>query len=287
MINSAVKSQPPVAHDTGRIAARFAALKTGQKKGMVAFITAGDPDLDTSAKILAGLSKAGVDIIELGVPFSDPMADGPIIQAANLRAFKAGITLAKVLGMVQEFRKNDGETPIVLMGYYNPIYAYGVEKFLEDAKGAGVDGLIVVDLPPEEDAELCEPAMRHGLNFIRLVTPTTDAKRLPAVLHNASGFLYYVSVAGITGSKAIDTTPVAAAIKELRGHTQLPVAVGFGITTPEQARTVAQTADAAVIGSAIINRIVSNLDGEGRAKPGLAEDVLSFVETLAKAAHNR
>ena len=263
-----------------RIPARFAALKAQSRPAFVSFITAGDPDLETSAKILAGLPKAGVDIIELGMPFSDPMADGPAIQAANLRAFKAGITLPKVLDLVRGFRKNDTETPLVLMGYYNPIYVYGAEKFLADAKAAGVDGLIVVDLPPEEDAELCEPAQKHGLNFIRLVTPTTDAKRLPTVLRNASGFLYYVSVTGITGQKEIDSAPVRQALDALRQKTTLPIAVGFGITSPDQARAIGAFADGVVVGSAIVKRIESNLDGEGRARTGLVEDVLSFVKTL-------
>ncbi len=275
------------AGEGGRIAARFAALKEKKQSGLVSFITAGDPDLDTCAKLLAGLPKAGVDLIELGMPFSDPMADGPAIQTANLRAFKAGIKLGKVLDLVRQFRKTDADTPLVLMGYYNPVYIYGVEKFLTDAKEAGVDGLIIVDLPPEEDSEMCEPAARHGLNFIRLVTPTTDAKRLPVVLRNASGFLYYVSITGITGSKVISAAPVQAAIAELRKHTKLPVAVGFGITTPEQARDIAKNADAVVVGSAIVNRIANNLDADGKAKAGLVEDVLGFVESLAKAAHNR
>lgn len=281
----AVASQSAV-QDTGRIAARFAALKAQKKSGLVTFITAGDPDLEICAKILVGLPKAGADIIELGMPFSDPMADGPTIQNANLRAFKAGINSHTYLDLVRQFRKTDSETPVVLMGYYNPIYAYGVEKFLKDAKEAGIDGLIVVDLPPEEDAELCEPAIRHGLNFIRLVTPTTDAKRLPVVLKSASGFLYYVSMAGITGSKSVDAAPVQKAIAELRRHSSLPIAVGFGITTPEQARGIGQNADAAVVGSAIINLIASNLDAQGKAKPGLVADVLSFVESLAKAVHH-
>jgi len=285
-VKTAAASQPVVIADTGRLAARFIALKVKKHGGLVSFITAGDPDLETSAKILTGLPKAGADIIEIGVPFSDPMADGTAIQAANARAFKAGITLKKVIEMVREFRKIDTETPIILMGYYNPVYAYGAENFLKDAKDAGVDGLIVVDLPPEEDSELCEPAQAHGLNFIRLITPTTDAKRLPAVLKNASGFLYYVSVTGITGSKAVDAKPVEAAVKELRKHISLPMAVGFGISTPDQAKAVTQFADAAVVGSAIINRIAANLDAEGKSKPGLVEDVLGFVGTLAKAVHH-
>ncbi|MGE3623519.1 MAG: tryptophan synthase subunit alpha [Bdellovibrionales bacterium] len=268
-----------------RIAARFASLKAQKKTGFITFITAGDPDMETSAKILAGLPKAGADIIELGMPFSDPMADGPAIQAANLRALKAGMTLAKVLELVRGFRKQDNETPMVLMGYYNPVYRYGVEKFLTEAKSAGVDGLIIVDLPPEEDPEMCLPSAKAGINFIRLVTPTSDARRLRVILKNASGFLYYVSVTGITGSKKISAEPVRKAIEELRRHTALPVAVGFGISSPEEAGAIAQFSDAVVIGSAIVNRIATQLDGHGKPQSGLAANVLQFVETLAKAAH--
>lgn len=271
---------------SSRIEQRFADLKAKGKKALVTFITAGDPDLDTSAKILAGLPKAGADIIEISVPFSDPMADGPTIQLANLRAFKAGISLVKVLAMVSEFRKKNQDTPIVLMGYYNPIYVYGVEKFLAAAKEAGVDGLIVVDLPPEEDAELCEPAQKYGLNFIRLVTPTTDAKRLPAVLKSASGFLYYVSIAGITGTKQADTAFVKKAVEELRKHTSLPVAIGFGISTPEQAKAMADAADGAIVGSAIVGRIAEHLTASGKPKAGLVKNVLGFVGDLAKAVHS-
>ncbi|MDX2028046.1 MAG: tryptophan synthase subunit alpha [Alphaproteobacteria bacterium] len=270
---------------SNRIAGRFAVLKEKKQSGLITFITAGDPDLDTCAKLLAELPKAGADIIELGMPFSDPMADGPAIQAANLRALKRGVTLPKILDLVRNFRKQDTNTPLVLMGYYNPIYAYGVEKFLREAKEAGVDGLIIVDLPPEEDSELCLPAIQQGLNFIRLITPTTDARRLPSILKNASGFLYYVSVTGITGGKSAQMEPVQKAIAELRKHTALPVAVGFGITTPEQARGLAQAADAVVIGSAIVTRIAANLDEQGRAKSELVGDVLGFVEGLAKALH--
>lgn len=270
-----------------RITKKFAALKEKKQSGFVTFITAGDPDIATCAKLLEGLPKAGADIIELGMPFSDPMADGEAIQLANIRAFKAGITLKKVLELVRGFRKTDNETPIVLMGYYNPIYAYGPEKFLKDAKEAGADGLIIVDLPPEEDDELCVPAAKHGLNFIRLVTPTTDAKRLPQVLKGASGFLYYVSIAGITGTKAVSADKVEKAVAELRKHTKLPVAVGFGITTPEQAKAISCVADAAVVGSAIVNRIAAGLDGAGKPKASLTSDVLGFVNELAKAAHSR
>jgi tryptophan synthase alpha chain len=286
-VKNAAAPQPVASNETSRLTARFATLKAKKQSGLVTFITAGDPDLETSAKILAGLPKAGVDIIELGMPFSDPMADGPAIQLANMRAFKAGITLKKTLEMARQFRKSDSETPLVLMGYYNPIYSYGPENFLKDAKAAGVDGLIIVDLPPEEDAELCAPAEKHGLNFIRLVTPTTDEKRLPAVLHNASGFLYYVSFTGVTGSKTVSEGPVRAALTTLRQHTQLPVAVGFGITKPEEAKNIAQFADAVVVGSAIVNRIAAGLDTHGTPKAGLAEEVLGFIETLAKAVHNR
>lgn len=270
---------------TGRIEKRFAALKAKGKKALVTFVTGGDPDLGTCTKILAGLPQAGADIIEISVPFSDPMADGPTIQLANLRAFKAGISLPKILDLVRGFRTTDAETPIVLMGYYNPIYVYGVEKFLKDAKAAGVDGLIVVDLPPEEDAELCDPAKKAGLDFIRLVTPTTDAKRLPAVLKSASGFLYYVSVAGITGTKQANADDVKKAVAEIKRHTALPVCIGFGISTPEQAKVMAAASDGAIVGSAIVNRVAVNLDADDHAKPGLAEDVLGFVRDLAKVAH--
>jgi len=266
-----------------RIDARFATLKAEERKGFISFITAGDPDLETSAKILAGLPKAGVSLIEIGMPFSDPMADGPVIQDANLRAFKAGITLVKTLDLVRGFRKQDSETPIVLMGYYNPIYFYGVEKFLAAAKLAGVDGLIVADLPPEEDAELCVPSQKYGLHFVRLLTPTTDAKRLPVVLKNASGFLYYVSVAGITGVKQANTDAVQKAVAAIRPHTNLPIAVGFGISTPAQAAEIARHADAVVVGSAIIKTIADNLDVDGKAKAELVDTVLDFVKNLAAA----
>lgn len=268
-----------------RLASRFAELKAKGKSGFVSYTSAGDPTLELSAEILKGLPGAGVDVIEIGVPFSDPMADGPAIQVANLRAFKAGITLRKVLGIVSDFRKTDKTTPIVLMGYFNPIYVYGIENFLRDAKEAGVDGLIVADLPPEEDKELIDPAKRYGMDFIRLLAPTTDAKRLPAVLRGASGYLYYVSITGITGTRAADAGAVKTAVAEIHKHSDLPVAVGFGISTPEQARAIAQSAEAVVVGSAIVNRVAANLDAQGKPKPGLVKEVLSFVETLAKAAH--
>src|SRR3977135_4025032 len=228
---------------TTRIDTRFAELAKQGRSAFVTYVMAGDPDPKTSLEIIKALPKAGADIIELGVPFTDPMADGPSIQAAGLRALKAGMTLKKTLAMVDAFRRNDDATPLVLMGYYNPIYIYGVDKFLVDAKGAGVDGLIIVDLPPEEDAELCLPAMKAGLNFIRLATPTTDDKRLPAVLANTSGFVYYVSITGITGSASADTAVVGEAVARIKRHTKLPVCVGFGIRTPEAARAIAENAD--------------------------------------------
>ncbi|MBP2311357.1 tryptophan synthase subunit alpha [Azospirillum soli] len=268
-------------HDTGRIAHRFAKLRAEGRAGLVTFITAGDPDLETCRTILDGLPDAGADLIELGLPFSDPMADGPAIQAASLRALNGGMTTRKVLDLVRGFRAKDGATPIILMGYYNPIHAYGVNHFLADAVEAGVDGLIIVDLPPEEDEELCIPALKAGVNFIRLATPTTDDQRLPVVLQNTSGFVYYVSIAGITGTASADNTAVGAAVGRLKRHTDLPVAVGFGIKTPDQAANIARIADAAVVGSAIVTRIADGIDAEGKARPGLAEDVLGFVRELS------
>jgi tryptophan synthase alpha chain len=270
-----------LAPDSGRIARRFASLRAAKRGGLVAFVTAGDPDGDTSLAILKGLPQAGADLIEVGMPFSDPMADGPAIQASSLRALHAGMTLQKTLALVRQFRAGDAETPIVLMGYYNPIYQYGVDRFLADFKAAGADGLIVVDLPPEEDAELCLPALKAGVNFIRLATPTTDDKRLPAVLRNTSGFVYYVSITGITGTRSAADADIAAAVARLKRHTDLPVAVGFGIKTPEQAAAVAKVADAAVVGSALVTRVAERMDGDGRAKPGVVEDLLGFVRQLA------
>lgn len=269
------------AKDSGRFARRFAALKAAGRGGLITFVTAGDPDYEISKNIVLGLPAAGADVIELGMPFSDPMADGPAIQAASLRALKNGMKLARVLQMVREFRATDDDTPIVLMGYYNPIYNYGVDKFLAEARESGVDGLIIVDLPPEEDEELCLPALKAGLNFIRLATPTTDDARLPAVLSNTSGFVYYVSVMGITGTTSATEGAVRAAVERLRRHTDLPIGVGFGIKTPENARAVADVADAAVVGSAIVDRIVAGLDGDGKPKPGLADTVLDYVRELA------
>ena len=261
-----------------RIEDRFKALARQGRGGLVTFVTAGDPDGETSAAILRGLPGAGADIIELGMPFSDPMADGPAIQASSLRALKNGMTLKKTLGLVADFRKQDFETPVALMGYYNPIYIHGPEAFAADAKAAGVDGLIIVDLPPEEAAGLCLPALAAGVNFIRLATPTTDDRRLPAVLRNTSGFVYYVSITGITGAGSATATSVAEAVSRLRRHTDLPVAVGFGIRTPEQAAEVARVADAAVVGSALVDRVAGALKNGGDA----GEAVLSLVADLAK-----
>lgn len=267
---------------SGRIEARFAALRRQGRAGLVTFVMAGDPDVATAEAIIRGLPQAGADLIEIGMPFSDPMADGPAIQEAGLRALKAGQNMVKTLALVRRFRADDDMTPVVLMGYYNPIHAYGVARFVADAKAAGVDGLIVVDLPPEEDAELCLPARAAGLHFIRLATPTTDQARLPAVLANASGFLYYVAVAGVTGGKSAADGAIAAAMAKLRAHSDLPVAVGFGIKTPDQARVIAGLADAAVVGSAIVERIKAGLDDAGAPRPGLADTVLRFVGDLAE-----
>ena len=269
------------APDSGRIRTRFAALKQAGRGGLVTFLTAGDPDRATSMRILQGLPAAGADVIELGMPFTDPMADGPAIQASSQRALKAGIKLAEILEMVAAFRAGDAETPVILMGYYNPIYNYGVDRFLADAKAAGVDGLIVVDLPPEEDQELCLPALAAGVNFIRLATPTTDDLRLPKVLANTSGFVYYVSIMGITGTRSAPSEAVRQAVERLKRHTDLPIAVGFGITTPEQAAEVATVADAAVVGSALVEQVRRGLDDEGRAKPELVDGVLKSVGALA------
>ncbi len=264
-----------------RIDARFAALKEEGRAGLVTFITAGDPDHETSLALLKALPAAGADIIELGMPFTDPMADGPAIQLASQRALKAGQTMARTLDMVRAFREEDDETPIVLMGYYNPVYVYGNERFLKDAKEAGVDGLIIVDLPPEEDEELCIPAMKAGLNFIRLATPTTDDKRLPKVLANTSGFLYYVSVAGVTGTKEPDIAGVGEAIARIRASSDIPVAVGFGVKTPEQAGALAKVADAVVVGSALISVLAGTLDTEGRATEETVAKVTEFTRSLA------
>ncbi|HEY6705012.1 MAG TPA: tryptophan synthase subunit alpha [Xanthobacteraceae bacterium] len=267
---------------TTRIDARFAELAKQGRSAFVTFLMAGDPDPKTSLDILKALPKAGADIIEIGMPFTDPMADGPSIQAAGLRALKAGMTLKKTLEMVRGFRKDDNATPLVLMGYYNPIYIYGVDKFLVDAKSAGVDGLIIVDLPPEEDTELCIPAMKAGLNFIRLATPTTDDKRLPAVLANTSGFVYYVSITGITGSASADSNVVGEAVARIKRHTKLPVCVGFGIRTPDAARAIAENANGAVVGTALVDALRASLDSEGRATPKTVGAVADLVSTLAQ-----
>jgi tryptophan synthase alpha chain len=266
-----------------RIDRRFAALKREGRAALVAFVTAGDPDLETSQAILNGLPKAGADIIELGMPFSDPMADGPAIQAASLRALKAGHTMRKTLDMVRAFRKTDADTPIVLMGYYNPIYVYPNDKFLDDAAAAGVDGLIVVDVPPEADDELCLPAIKRGLNFIRLAAPTTDDKRLKTVLKNTSGFLYYVSITGITGAGAANPDDVQLQVARLKRATTLPVAVGFGVKTPEQARAIGASADGVVVGSALVRAIEASLTQDGRATGNTVGAVLSLVEGLSAA----
>jgi tryptophan synthase alpha chain len=267
---------------TTRIDARFAELKKQGRSAFVTFLMAGDPDIDTSLAIVKALPKAGADIIEIGMPFTDPMADGPAIQASGLRALKAGMTLRKTLALVRDFRAGDDATPIVLMGYYNPIYIYGVEKFVADAKSAGVDGLILVDLPAEEDDELCVPALAAGLNFIRLVPPTADDKRLSVVLENTSGFVYYVSITGITGAAAADIAAVTQAVARIKRHTKLPVCVGFGIRTPEAARAVAQNADGAVVGTALVDALQGSLDAEGRATAKTVDAVADLVAALAQ-----
>ena len=269
-----------------RIPAHFAELKKQNRAAFIAFISAGDPNYETSLEIFRGLPAAGADIIELGMPFTDPMAEGPAIQASSLRALQAGQTMARTLQMVREFRKQDERTPVVLMGYYNPVYAYGVERFATDAAAAGVDGLIIVDLPPEEDQELRLPAARAGLDLIRLATPTTDDKRLPAVLNGATGFLYYVSIMGVTGTKTIATDEVAASLARIRAATDLPVAVGFGIKTEADAQKVARIADAAVVGSALVAEISQFSGPDGKNVAGAVKAVLDLSRRLAGAAHN-
>jgi len=263
-----------------RIDARFAQLKKQGRSAFVTFLMAGDPDPSTSLAIIKAMPKAGADVIEIGMPFTDPMADGPSIQAAGLRALKAGMTLKKTLELVRGFRGSDDATPIVLMGYYNPIYIYGVDKFLADAKSAGVDGLIIVDLPAEEDDELCLPALKAGLNFIRLATPTTDDKRLPAVLANTSGFVYYVSITGITGAAAADSNVAGDAVARIKRHTKLPVCVGFGIRTPDTARAIAERADGAVVGTALVDALSGSLDN-GKATPKTVTAVADLASALA------
>ena len=264
-----------------RIERRFAQLKQEGRAGLVIYLMAGDPDPDTSLALFEGVAEAGADLIEIGMPFSDPMADGPSIQAAGLRALKAGATLRSTLAMVRRLRERDADTPFVLMGYYNPIYRYGAEAFAKDAVAAGVDGAIIVDLPPEEDVELAGPARAAGLDLVRLATPTSDEARLPAVVNHASGFIYYVAIAGITGTRSADAAAVRAAIERLRKFTKLPVAAGFGIKNPAQAADVAKAADAAAIGTVIVDRLALNLDPDGRAKPGLVDAVLADIRALA------
>ncbi|CAM5516253.1 Tryptophan synthase alpha chain OS=Afipia felis OX=1035 GN=trpA PE=3 SV=1 [Afipia felis] len=270
---------------TTRLDTRFTELKKEGRAALVTFMMCGDPDLATSLEILKALPKAGADVIEIGMPFTDPMADGPAVQAAGLRALKAGTTLKKTLAVVREFRAAEPATPVVLMGYYNPIFIYGVDRFLADAKAAGVDGLIVVDLPPEEDEELCIPALKAGVNFIRLATPTTDDKRLPAVLANTSGFVYYVSITGITGSAAADDKQVGAAVARIKRHTTLPVCAGFGIRTPEAAARIARHCEGAVVGSALIDALRGTLDAEGRATATTVSAVTDLVAQLAAGVH--
>ncbi|HEY5081353.1 MAG TPA: tryptophan synthase subunit alpha [Bauldia sp.] len=265
-----------------RIDRRFAVLKQEGRPALVTFTTAGDPDHETSLAIIKALPKAGADLIEIGMPFSDPMADGPAIQASGQRALKGGATLKKTLAMVRDFRAGDGDTPVILMGYYNPIYSYGNTRFLDEARAAGVDGLIIVDLPPEADDELCLPAIERGLNFIRLATPTTDDKRLPAVLNNTSGFVYYVSILGITGTATPDPSRVAKAVERIKRHTTLPVAVGFGVKTAAQARAIGAAADGVVVGSAIVGAVAASLDGRGRATKRTVSDVTGLVVELAR-----
>jgi len=266
---------------TTRIDRRFADLRAEGRAALVTFLMAGDPDPQTSLQVISALPAAGADVIEIGMPFTDPMADGPSIQAAGLRALKAGMTLKKVLQLVTDFRAKDDKTPIVLMGYYNPIYVYGVDRFLEDAKRAGVDGLIVVDLPPEEDSELCLPALKAGLNFIRLATPTTNDKRLPKVLTNTSGFVYYVSITGITGAATPDYSKVATAVKRIKAHTDLPIAVGFGVKNAQSAKEIAQCADGVVVGSALVDALKRSLDAQDRATVETVKAVSGLVAEIA------
>jgi tryptophan synthase alpha chain len=266
---------------TTRIDRRFATSREQGRAALVTYVMAGDPDYDSSLAILKALPQAGADVIEIGMPFTDPMADGPAIQVAGLRALSGGQDMKRTLALVRSFRRGDDTTPIVLMGYYNPIYIYGVERFLVDAGSAGVDGLIVVDLPPEEDEELCLPALKAGFNFIRLATPTTDDKRLPAVLANTSGFVYYVSITGITGAAAPDTTKVAAAVKRIKRHTALPVCVGFGVRTGEQARAIAQGADGVAVGTALVEAVRKSLGADGKATLATVSAVADLVRALA------
>ena len=269
-----------------RITRCFARLTEKNRKAFVAFLTGGDPDFDTSRQLICGLPDAGVDLIEIGIPFSDPMADGPAIQASSQRALRNGMTLVKTLQLVRHFRENDDTTPIVLMGYYNPIYRYGADRFVHECVSSGVDGLIIVDLPPEEDEELCEPALTAGLHWIRLVTPSTDDGRIDTVLHNVSGFVYYISVLGVTGTRRAMADHVNQAVERLRNYTELPIAVGFGIKTPEHARSVAERADGIVVGSAIVELVKSNLDDDGKPGAELVGKVHDFVRQIAEGVAN-
>jgi tryptophan synthase alpha chain len=271
---------------TSRIEARFAKCRAEGRAVLATYLMAGDPDPETSLAIVKGAAKAGADIVELGLPFTDPMADGPAIQAAGLRALKAGQTTAKTLDLVRGFRAGDPDTPVILMGYYNPIYIYGVERFLADAKAAGVDGMIIVDLPPEEDEELCLPALRAGLAFIRLATPTTDDRRLPAVLANTSGFVYYVSITGITGAATPDFGQVASAVGRIKRHTALPVVVGFGVKSGAHAAAIAKGADGVAVGTALVEAVRTSLDQEGRATEGTVEAVSALVRELAEGVRS-
>ena len=266
-----------------RLTRKFEALSKANRKAFVAFLTAGDPNLETSEKLITGLPDAGVDVIEVGMPFSDPMADGPSIQASSQRALKSGMTLPKTLDLVRCFRENDDSTPIILMGYYNPIYRYGAERFVHDCTSCGVDGLIIVDLPPEEDSELCDPALTAGLHWIRLVTPTTDDRRIDSVLHNVSGFVYYISVLGVTGTRTAVVDQTSEAVARLRKHTELPIAVGFGIKTPDNAQAVATVADGIVIGSAIVDLVKNNIHEDNVPNATLVDKVHGYVREIAEA----
>ncbi|MBB4121179.1 tryptophan synthase subunit alpha [Martelella radicis] len=271
---------------TERMEKRFAALKAEGRPALITYFMGGDPDFDTSLEIMKALPKAGADVIELGMPFSDPMADGPAIQMAGLRALQGGQTLEKTLELARQFRKGDADTPIVMMGYYNPIYVYGVERFVDTALEAGIDGLIIVDLPPEMDKELCLPALAKGLNFIRLATPTTDEKRLPTVLNNTSGFVYYVSMNGITGSALPDPSKVGAAVSRIKAHTDLPVCVGFGVKTAEHARLIGAAADGVVVGTAVVNQIAGTLDANGKGGKDTVDAVATFVRGLSSGVRD-
>lgn len=270
---------------TARMDKKFAALKAEGRPALVTYFMGGDPDYETSLEIMKALPAAGADVIELGAPFSDPMADGPAIQLAGQRALKGGQTMKKTLQMAREFRKGDDTTPIVIMGYYNPVYVYGVERFLDDALEAGIDGLIIVDLPAEMDDELCIPARKRDINFIRLTTPTTDDKRLPKVLTNTSGFVYYVSMTGITGSALPDPSKIAGAVGRIKSQTDLPVCVGFGVKTAEHARLIGANADGVVVGTAIVNQVATSLDKDGKASADTVQSVATFVRGLSAGVH--